>query len=116
MPFETLDDKRLYQRDHYAKHRVRYSERKKVARKIIRERLRTLVNDAKKGGCIDCKNEFRPWVLQFDHVSGIKVSDIASMVGQYLSEATINKEIAKCEVVCANCHADRTHRRRNNGV
>ncbi len=112
MPFVTLAEKQKYQRDHYAKNRTRYSERKKASRSIIYQKLKQLVLDAKKDGCVECKNEFRPWVLQFDHVKGKKLHNIADMIGQYLSEETILVEIAKCEVVCANCHADRTHRRR----
>lgn len=107
----TGDAKRSYQRSHYASNRSRYQARKKRTRAARYQRLRAIVLDAKKPGCLDCKVEFRPWVLQFDHVRGQKLFDVSSLCGQLPSERRLRAEIAKCEVVCANCHADRTHHR-----
>lgn len=48
--------------------------------------------------------------LGFDHLPGtIKVRDIKS--GQQLGWEALLEEIAKCEVVCANCHIIRTSER-----
>jgi hypothetical protein len=47
-------------------------------------------------------------VLQFDHVSSDKTANVSKLVGQGYGWSTIEKEIQKCEVVCANCHARRT--------
>ena len=53
--------------------------------------------------CVDCGcTDIR--VLEFDHVRGNKSNNIARMVGQGFSWSTIEAEIAKCEVRCANCH------------
>lgn len=52
--------------------------------------------------CTDCKND--DWrVLQFDHISD-KHRDIAKMVSEGYSLKTIQQEIDKCEIRCANCH------------
>ncbi len=56
--------------------------------------------------CVDC-GERDVVCLEFDHVSGEKVRNIANMIGEY-SWTTIEAEIAKCEVRCANCHRRKT--------
>jgi hypothetical protein len=57
--------------------------------------------------CVDC-GESDPVVLEFDHVREKKEWDIAKMLTQAYSWDTILKEIAKCDVRCANCHKRRT--------
>ncbi|OZE35613.1 hypothetical protein CH259_16425 [Rhodococcus sp. 05-2254-4] len=49
------------------------------------------------------------YVMQFDHL-GDKHFNIGQM-GPTSGRARLVAEIAKCEVVCANCHAERTFRR-----
>lgn len=51
--------------------------------------------------------ESDPIVLQFDHL-GNKVATISDMLRYGRSEAAIFKEIAKCQVLCANCHLRKT--------
>lgn len=48
--------------------------------------------------------------MQFDHVRGSKASNVTGLQGA--SVTALRAEIAKCDVVCANCHAIRTHERR----
>lgn len=57
--------------------------------------------------CVDC-GEDDIVVLDFDHVRGIKCHNISSMVRQAWSLKTIENEIAKCEIRCANCHRRKT--------
>ena len=59
--------------------------------------------------CKDCNVQYEPYVMQFDHISDNKVSNVS----QLQSIQAITLEAAKCEVVCANCHAARTWKRRN---
>jgi hypothetical protein len=47
--------------------------------------------------------------MTFDHVRGTKLFDVGR--GFWGTRARILEEVAKCEKVCANCHADRTYRR-----
>jgi hypothetical protein len=64
-------------------------------------------------GCADCGFNGHPAALDFDHLPGtIKVFNIATMVIRRNGLAAIMAEIAKCEVVCANCHRIRTANRR----
>ena len=61
--------------------------------------------------CIDC-NEADVYVLDFDHRSD-KNYNIAEMIGSAYSLAKLEKEIAKCDVRCANCHRRKTGREQN---
>jgi hypothetical protein len=59
--------------------------------------------------CIEC-GEDDPVVLEFDHLGG-KLFDVGRAISDR-SWDSILEEIAKCEVVCANCHRRRTAVRR----
>jgi hypothetical protein len=58
-------------------------------------------------GCVDCKERYPYWMLEFDHARGTKVADISKMKSTHSMEQII-EEIKKCDVVCANCHRIRT--------
>ena len=63
-------------------------------------------------GCADCGYSAHPAALEFDHLPGTeKLFNIGEEIGNRSVES-IWSEIAKCEVVCANCHAIRTTERR----
>ena len=65
-------------------------------------------------GCADCGYREHHAALSFDHLPGtVKVRDIKS--GQQLGWKALLDEIAKCEVVCANCHRIRTYERVRGG-
>ena len=74
--------------------------RKRRIRGVVQEYLET-------HPCVDC-GESDPVVLEFDHVRGEKVMDIAGMKARAASLFTIDNEIAKCDVRCANCHRRKT--------
>lgn len=54
--------------------------------------------------------------MDFDHVSGTKVAGLARLVNKCVTLAAIDAEIAKCELVCANCHRVRTQKRLTPGL
>lgn len=64
-----------------------------------------------RAGCTDCGYRAHPAALQFDHLPGKgKLRNLAML--RHRSLKVIQAEMAKCEVVCANCHAIRTSERR----
>lgn len=63
-------------------------------------------------GCADCGYNAHSAALEFDHRPGsIKLFNVGEKIGTW-SMTRLMEEIAKCEVVCANCHAVRTESRR----
>jgi hypothetical protein len=95
-----------YKHEHYAANRGRYianAHRRKQA--IALERATLLVEFFRDRPCTDC-GETDPLVLEFDHL-GDKSFNIAKGLRTHSWQAVLD-EIAKCEVVCANCHRRRT--------
>ena len=99
---------KAYRKSHYEKHRKKYIDKASIWKASQIEQMRKLKNKP----CADCKIQYSVWVMQFDHIRD-KDFTIAEKAG-CLSSKRIVEEISKCEVVCANCHAERTHRRQSN--
>lgn len=88
---------------HMAQIKARAERRRAAARAFVIEYLR-------EHPCVDC-GEADIVVLEFDHLRD-KRANVGSLIGT--SEIwRIQEEIAKCEVVCANCHRRRTAARAN---
>jgi hypothetical protein len=65
--------------------------------------------EAKSKPCKDCGGTFPPYVMEFDHARGNKRACLNSLKDKIKA---FNIEMAKCDVVCANCHRIRTYLRR----
>jgi hypothetical protein len=95
-------------RDDYQENSDRY---KSAAKRRVAD-LRERVNQIKSVPCADCGGRFDPVCMDFDHLPEYeKVADIASMFRRKFAWSKIEAEIAKCDVVCANCHRLRTKAR-----
>jgi hypothetical protein len=57
--------------------------------------------------CVDC-GEKDAELLDFDHVRGSKRAALSVLTHEGYPAAILDAEIAKCEIVCANCHRRRT--------
>lgn len=56
--------------------------------------------------CADCNIIWHPLVMSFDHIDrGRKFKNVPEL--RTYAPEVFNAEIAKCEVVCLNCHAFR---------
>lgn len=70
-----------------------------------------LLQESKTGKiCADCKENYPYWMMDFDHL-GNKSFNISNFRQHTTSIELVKEEIAKCEIVCANCHRNRTHAR-----
>lgn len=98
-----------YGKAHYAANRELYKERATAQKRRWRhERTLLLFEHFASNPCRDC-GETDPVVLDLDHLRD-KSFNIGDQLA-YRSWESILEEMAKCEVVCANCHRRRTARR-----
>lgn len=100
---------RIVSREHYRLHRERYISRARARNAINGLEIRELIATLKRSPCADCTQQYPRHVVQFDHVRGVKRFNVSR--GRRLSVARILAEVAKCDLVCANCHAIRTYNR-----
>lgn len=90
----------------YSKNRTAARVPPSWARRIRMQDANDLIKLAR--GCADCG--WSRWArgLDWDHVRGVKVTTVAILIGKIAPWSEVLAEMAKCEVVCANCHRLRT--------
>jgi hypothetical protein len=98
-------------RAHYERNKERYLTQAREQRKQFRLEARVRIEQEKSKPCADCGSRYPYWVMDFDHLGHEpKVAGIGKL-GKFHSMAKLEAEIAKCEVVCSNCHRQRTRDR-----
>ncbi len=96
------DCNKLYHKEHYDKNKKIYLEKTKDYKKANQQKLLEYLKDK---SCKDCGvSDYR--VFEFDHLSD-KKANIAAVMKSWCWE-TLLTEIAKCDIVCCNCHRIRT--------
>ena len=98
-----------YQREYRERNRKKHYE---AGRRRKEERKRWFNEVVKNKPCVDCGGSFPSCCMDFDHKPGFeKKATLATLVGDGYPEKTILEEVAKCDIVCANCHRIRTRDR-----
>lgn len=94
---------------------VAYYARNREA-EIARVRTRqsqtvTFLRELRRVPCADCGGTYEPWQMDFDHRDPTTKS-FALTTGRamLMSRERLRVEAAKCDIVCANCHCERTQR------
>lgn len=103
IPCQSAYGKKWY-RDHKAQHLANVISRRVRIKDVIED---LVFSHLAKHPCVDC-GERDIIVLEFDHVSGDKVKDICRMMAEGHNPESIEIEIGKCAVRCANCHRRKT--------
>lgn len=107
MGYTKKEKQKEYQRQHYQRNKKAYYDRH---RQTV-ERNTRIMREAKDRPCMDCGQQHPHYVMQFDHrnptdkkfgCQGMRVCGLP----------TLYRELAKCDVICANCHSKRTHQQR----
>lgn len=100
--------KKSYNRSHYQERGHIWKQTRAEQRILCRARSQTFICEyLSNHPCVDC-GESDIVVLEFDHLQD-KEFAISQKIDCGIS--TIMKEIAKCEVRCANCHRKKTAER-----
>lgn len=95
-------------RKHYYKNKDQYQSNRQAKKEL----LQGLLREVKATPCTDCGVQYPYYVMQLDHLPSFeKIYEPAQLVNCG-SVKKFWEEVEKCEVVCANCHAERTHVRR----
>lgn len=105
MAYKNKEQATACRRRYYEKNKEKYFKFSKE-RKL---RMAGIIQEAKNVPCKDCGISYPSHVMDFDHLAD--KSFTISRFGRSVGEARLKEEMAKCEVVCANCHRQRTHNR-----
>ena len=92
---------------HYYANKEQYLRRNEEKK----QRNRELVRKAKAHPCVDCGKSYPTYVMDFDHRGDQPKDMMISRMVLGWGTVRLEAEIAKCDLVCANCHRERTHRR-----
>jgi len=108
MAYKDPNDPRIKE----ARRKWDQKNRRAVNQRVRAEMVAYLREYKESRGCADCGGKFPYYVLDLDHRSGTeKLYDPSRLVNMG-SWVKLKVEVAKCDVVCANCHRERTQRRR----
>lgn len=102
-----------YGRDHYRRN-VDYYKAKARRRQmeVVNGNKQWLLDYLLEHPCVDC-GEPDPLVLEFDHRDpATKVAAVSSLARSGYSLSAVQREVAQCDVRCANCHRRKTHEQR----
>lgn len=104
----TKEKSREYNQRYYNAH-PGAKEKIVTGNRLRYQKVRTEINRIKSTPCLDCQVQYSPWVMDFDHVRGHKLFEIGHNTS--MSRSKLLAEIAKCDIVCSNCHRARTYKR-----
>ena len=100
--------RKVYDRDYHARNRERLVALAKKRQQRLLEWHRQLKSTTP---CADCGGYFHFAAMAWDHLPGTdKVAEVSTLLRKG-SSRKLRDEIAKCELVCANCHALRSYSR-----
>jgi hypothetical protein len=108
-PYMGNEAKRIYDNAYHARRSPEAKQRKVKLQDERRVRNMMALRRYKADrGCADC-TEKDPIVLEFDHRDPARKSfNIGNCTKSGWSLERLLQEVAKCDVVCANCHRRRT--------
>ena len=108
MPYKDILKRREAQKRYYYKNVDKYL----LKNTKRRQGLINFIYELKKKPCMDCRMVYPPYVMDFDHRNAEdKLFSIARLVRDNRSKEKLLLEIEKCDLVCANCHRERTYQR-----
>jgi hypothetical protein len=95
------------QRRHYQDNKADYWRRAAESKLKTRSEMQEYKSNTP---CTDCGLTYPYYVMDFDHVRGEKIQIIQKLVAAGAT-AKLREELKKVELVCSNCHRERTYQR-----
>lgn len=97
---------------YYCKLCVNADRNRSTDRRLVADKRSAVIRFKEDNPCADCGDKYPYYVMQFDHLPQfIKTAEVNKMISGGYSLQAVWDEIAKCELVCANCHAARSFHR-----
>lgn len=108
--WSRVKNRKEYQQEWYQKNKKQHAE--KIKQRV--DSNAAVARQLKSVPCMDCGGTFHWVAMDFDHRPGEeKLCEVSKLVSEGYSLDLILAEIAKCDVVCSNCHRVRTFVRRS---
>ncbi|WZB39598.1 HNH endonuclease [Streptomyces phage Cursive] len=109
MPYADPELQKAAQRRYYLENKQRKLEAQNTKRALWRRYVAELKEATP---CMDCGIQYPSYVMDFDHRPGVeKKFQIGTHMSKVPSMEALKEEIAKCDIVCSNCHRHRTFMR-----
>jgi hypothetical protein len=108
MPYKDPIKQKAAQRAYYDRNKEQVKVKSAEHRSKVIKYIQQLKQDTV---CMDCGIDYPYWIMEFDHRPGVKKVGNISMMYKTHSFEEVKAEIEKCDVVCSNCHKDRTRSR-----
>lgn len=105
------EKRREYLRKWYKANKEKHHASSYPSQRARREERVAFIRDLKARPCTDCGVQYPYYIMQFDHISDDKSANVSALIT--CSKKRLIEEIAKCELVCANCHFERTYQRQS---
>jgi hypothetical protein len=83
-------------------------EKQREFDRIWKQKRTIRLRELKMAPCVDCGIQYPPYIMEWDHLPGKTKFLEVSKMQQYKFERVL-EEIAKCDLVCSNCHRSRTY-------
>lgn len=109
MPYKNPEDQKRNVKKWYQANKRKHIQRQKTRSREIRLQV---YDYKEKYPCHDCGQYYPFYVMQFDHVRGEKVANVADLLNRNCTIVGVWTETGKCDLVCSNCHSHRTYIRR----
>lgn len=81
---------------------------------VRRRKIKAKLVEYHGGKCLDCGLKYPPYIMHFDHRDPKEKVFNVSSGNTYAYDVQL-KESLKCDLVCGNCHSQRTHIQRCQG-
>lgn len=91
-------------KEYYAKNKDKFIKKGKSHKAKTKE----YINSFKNKPCMDCGESYPYYVMDFDHRDPAEKEFNVSVLRRGWGKDRILAEIQKCDLVCANCHRERT--------
>lgn len=116
--FRDHNSGKIYEQWHSPEHMKKQKQMRLKNLHSAKNKARRFVNKVKMiYGCAECGYKKHPAALHFNHVEiHNKSANVSTLVGTGRPLDEVKKEMRKCNILCANCHAIHTSHQHKTGV